>query len=309
LKKANLLPKLFFGGIIYLMRRVLILFSFLIFPLFLTGCLPKKKPAALQIDSFPEASVFIDGKNVGKTPFVDRQMKPGEVNVKLIPESTASALTSWEGKLKLIGGVLTAVTREFAETDEFSSGDILTLEPSGDKKNASLAVITSPDGATVKLNGENRGPTPLVLDKINEGDYQINLSLPGYIPRNLKAKAVKGFKLIVNSKLAKEGGSETNPTPAVSVPSLVTPKPTTTIKISPSPKPTVSITGGAVEIQQTETGWLRVRSGSGRSYSEVAKVYPGEKYPLLEERPDWYKIAYEEGKEGWISSQYAKKIP
>ena len=310
MKKANLLPNLFFGVIINLMRKILVLFFLLISPLFLTGCLPKKKPAALQIDSFPEAAVFIDGKNVGKTPFVDRQMNPGEINVKLIPESTASALTSWEGKLKLISGVLTVVTREFAETDEFSSGDILTLEPSGDKKNASLAVITSPDGATVKLNGENRGPTPLVLDKISEGDYQINLSLPGYLQRNFKAKAIKGFKLIVNSKLAKEGGPEISPTPTVSVPvNLVTPKPTTAIKISPSLKPTVSITGAAVEIQQTETGWLRVRSGPGRSYSEVAKVYPGEKYPLLEEKPDWYKITYEEGKEGWVSSQYAKKIP
>jgi len=292
------------------MKRIWLVFFLFVPVLFLSGCLPKKQMAALQVNSFPVASIFIDGKHVGKTPFVDRQMKPGEINIKLIPESTASALTSWEGKLKLVGGVLTVVSREFAEQEDYTSGDILTLEPMKDKKSASLAVVTSPDGAQVKLNEENRGPTPLVLEKIEEGEYQITLSLTGFKERSFKARAVKGFKLIVSSKLAKEGGPEVSPTPTGPIPTdKITPKPTTTPKTTPSPRPTVPITGASVEIKETETGWLRVRSGPGRSYAEVAKVYPGEKYPLLEEKPDWYKITYQEGKEGWISSQYATKIP
>jgi len=296
------------------MRRKFLLSSFLVLAIFLSGCSLKKSPAALQINSIPTASVFIDGKHVGNTPFVNREMKAGEVTIKLIPESTTSALASWEGKLKLVGGVLSVVSREFAEQDEFSSGDILTLEPIRDKKNASLAVVTSPDGAMVQLDGENRGFSPLVLDKINEGEHQLDLSLSGYRPRSLKAKAVNGFKLVVNSKLAREGEESLTPTPTSVPGSEPTPKVTTKPTVSPSaasptPRPTLAIGEGVsyVKILDTPTGWLRVRSEASTSSTELAKVYPGEKYPLLEESSGWYKIRYAEGKEGWISGQYAEK--
>ena len=282
----------------------------LFFPLFFfSGCLPKKQTAALQVNSFPSASIFINGKNVGKTPFVDREMNPGEITLKLIPESTISALTSWEGKLTLVSGVLTVVNREFAEQEENSSGDILALEPIRDKKNASLAVVSTPDGVTVMIDGENRGFSPLVLEKINEGEHQITLSYSGYKERTLKAKAVNGFKLILNSKLAKESEGEIVVTPTPTLTSQPTKKttPTVTPKITLTPKPTVAISGAYVEIQETPTGWLRVRMSPSLSATEAAKVYPKEKYPLLEEKSGWYKIVYEEGKQGWISAQYAKK--
>jgi len=62
-----------------------------------------------------------------------------------------------------------------------------------------------------------------------------------------------------------------------------------------------------VEILSTPTGILNVRSGSGLSYSAVAKVKPGEKYELIEEKADWFKIRVS-GIEGWISAQYAKRL-
>lgn len=63
-----------------------------------------------------------------------------------------------------------------------------------------------------------------------------------------------------------------------------------------------------VEILQTGTGWLRVRSGPSLGDSEIAKVNVGEKHEFLEEQGAWYKIKLPEGTEGWISSQYAKKV-
>lgn len=62
-----------------------------------------------------------------------------------------------------------------------------------------------------------------------------------------------------------------------------------------------------VIIEETETGWLRVREGPGKAYPEITKVFPGESYPLLEEAKEWYKIELEVGKEGWISAKYASK--
>ena len=65
-----------------------------------------------------------------------------------------------------------------------------------------------------------------------------------------------------------------------------------------------------VKIKPNSLGFLRVRSGPGRSNSEVAQVKVGEEFVILEESNGWYKIEYEPGKEGWISgsSQYTEKI-
>ncbi len=60
-----------------------------------------------------------------------------------------------------------------------------------------------------------------------------------------------------------------------------------------------------VIIQETPTGWLRVREGPGTEYPEMTKVYPGESYPQLTESAEWYKIELEGGREGWISANYA----
>ncbi|OGY30593.1 MAG: hypothetical protein A3A57_00840 [Candidatus Woykebacteria bacterium RIFCSPLOWO2_01_FULL_41_12] len=62
-----------------------------------------------------------------------------------------------------------------------------------------------------------------------------------------------------------------------------------------------------VQITTTPTGFLNVRSGPNTGSSVVAKVNPGETYELLEEQPGWYKIKLSSG-QGWISSQYAKKL-
>ena len=43
------------------------------------------------------------------------------------------------------------------------------------------------------------------------------------------------------------------------------------------------------------------------SASESAKVNPGEKYALIEEKNSWQKIEYETGKFGWVSAQYTEK--
>jgi len=62
-----------------------------------------------------------------------------------------------------------------------------------------------------------------------------------------------------------------------------------------------------VEILQTGTGFLRVRSGPGTSYSEIGRATPGDKYKYLGEEGDWLKIDFN-GQEGWVSKEFSKKI-
>jgi uncharacterized protein YgiM (DUF1202 family) len=57
-----------------------------------------------------------------------------------------------------------------------------------------------------------------------------------------------------------------------------------------------------IVVQETGTGWLRVRSTPGGS--EIGKVYPGERYLLLDQKDGWVLIALPAGQKGWVSSKY-----
>lgn len=65
---------------------------------------------------------------------------------------------------------------------------------------------------------------------------------------------------------------------------------------------------GQIEVTATPTGFLRVRQTPSTGGVEITRVSPGEKFALLEERSGWYKIKLSDGKEGWVSAQYAKKL-
>src|SRR3989344_1965500 len=95
--------------------------------LVLTGCslsLPfTAKKAALQIATTPKATVFIDGKHVGQTPYESNELKAGEVSIKLVPEGQAGE--SWETKVTLTPKVITIINPHFGPTTEESSGEVL----------------------------------------------------------------------------------------------------------------------------------------------------------------------------------------
>lgn len=247
--------------------------------------LKTRQTAGLRVTAEPKATIFLQGRHLGQTPFEDKSLKPGEFTLKLVPES--EDLVSWEQKITLNPRVLTVVNRNFGESEELSSGEILTLEPLANKKLISLAVISDPHGALVKVDGVTRGFTPLSLEDISGGDHLISLSLPGYLEKEVKAKTALGRKLIINAKLAQEKTKPEEATPSAKEKELKKPY---------------------VEIKDTPTGWLRVRLGPTTAATEAAKVKPGEKYKFLEAtETGWYKIEYEKGKEGWISGRYATK--
>ncbi len=302
------------------MKKVLIALSFLSLTLFLTACqIPffgKEKKAALQVGSTPKSTVFLDEDQVGITPFFDDNLKPGEYTLKLVPEQTGSPLASWQQKIKLTPSILTVVNREFAATEEESSHEVLTLEEISDKDNSSLAVVTDPDRAVIKIDAEPKGFAPITIDQITPSDHEIIISLPGFREKSIKAKTQAGYKLTVSVKLAKEteppeeeeeatesAEAKESPTPAPkSTPtptSATSPQPTTSA--SPPPKP-------YVKIKDTPTGWLRVRMEPSLDATEAAKVNVGTMHPYLGEESGWYKIRYETAKEGWVYATYAEKV-
>ncbi|KKR34158.1 MAG: Amylopullulanase, GH57 family [Candidatus Gottesmanbacteria bacterium GW2011_GWA2_41_12] len=242
--------------------------------------------AGLKIVSTPTASIFLGEKNLGRTPYEDK-ISSGEYILKLIPEGSSTQAASWQGKVTLFPSVLTFIDRELGTSDLTSAGEILTLEKISDK-DAQVAVISTPDGALVTLDGQEKGTAPLILRGLTIGDHDLTLSSPGFITRTIKVRTTAGYKLNANFQLALSG--------------------------EPTPTPTASSSGGLsksgkpfVTIKDTPTGWLRVREEASLTSSEAAKVKPGEEYTLLDTNDGWYKIQYSEGKEGWISNKYADK--
>lgn len=242
--------------------------------------------AGIAIETQPAATVFLDGEQVGITPY-KTERRPGSVTIKLIPFAQGLPLVPYQTEVTLISGIETVIRRNFAPTEEESSGEVLFFEKIGGRA-ASIAVVSNPDSAQITLDGSLGGFTPIKIDAVEVGAHTLQVSSPGFSEHEIDVQTVAGYKLTAVVKLAK----------------------------LPEQKEEAEGTKKQVEILTTPTGFLRVREGPSTAATESARVTPGKRYSLLEENQDgsWYKIEYLpaqaglEGKTGWISAQYVKKI-
>jgi hypothetical protein len=258
---------------------------------FIIGSL-KPKLGGIYLETTPPSSVWIDGKQVGRTPF-RQTMKPSDIIIRLIPDSFEAPLSPYETKVSLVAGVETVIRYDFGPTDELSSGDIISFEKNPGSE-VSLVAVSSPDSAQLTIDGLEKAFTPHKTSALTAGDHELKFTLQGYQDRVVKVKTHEGYKLTAVVKLAKsvsEIGEKDN---------------TATAEAEISKNSTKE----QVEILSTPTGFLRVRSEASTQAEEVGQVNPGEKYDLLsiDNKTGWYQIDLKNGKKGWISNQYAKKL-
>lgn len=264
--------------------------SYLLLATLLSGCtaIGTSKPAALQITSTPQASIFLDGKHIGKTPFSSDQLKAREYQVKL-----AAGEATYVEKVTLGGGTLTVINRELNNNFLAQSGEVLSLV--ADQKG--FFVISQPPEADLTIDGALFGKTPFFIENIQEGEHKVTLTKAGFITREFVIKTSDKYRLVAEvtqaSEIAKGTGDSTPaPTPA------------------PIPK---------VEVTQTPQGFLRVRQEPSLSAPEIGRVKTGDQLEVIQETKDWIKISFqgpsrppservEAGKQGWVSNQYVKKL-
>lgn len=249
----------------------------LLLTVFLSGCtaVGSAKPAALQVTSTPEASVFLDGKHLGKTPFFSDQLKSGEYLLKVsVSES------SYVERIKLLSGSLTVVNREMNKNELAQSGETLWLEP--DEKG--VFISSSPPESEISIDGRFSGKTPFYLSQIEPGEHKITLTKEGYLNREFVIRVSGDSRLMADVSLA-----------------------SISIKEGVAPSPGSFLQASKVEILKTPQGFLRVRKEPTTTASEIGRVKTGDKIELLQESEDWFKIQFE-GKQGWISKEYAKKL-
>ena len=156
-------------------------------------------------------------------------------------------------------------------------------------------MTTAPDGATVIVDDQTRGVTPLSVSDIAPGDHTMSITSSGFLSRSLKAKTTSGYRLIANLKLALSAGGQATPSP--------TPTPEATSSATQVPDPPKPF----VLIKDTPTGFLRVRIEPSTGATESARVNPGEKYTYFDTQNAWYQIKYDGKNTGWVSGQYVEK--
>lgn len=256
----------------------------------------------LKVISSPGASIFINNTIIGKTPFDDKY-KIGEYLLKLIPEGTSTETASWNGKIKVYKSAMTYVNRELGSSDIVSSGEVFTTEKidkaTRNDPYGEVYVETEPQGAIITLDSDEKGTAPLILSSVLKGEHELSVYMPGFFRRTEKINVDSGYRVNASFKLALDPTQQ---------------KLEDKTKVASGSSSSSSVK--YVTIRNNEQGWLRVRADGFIDATEEAKVKIGEKYELLDEKTGWYKIKFNDNKdglvsgqfdEGWISSEYSSK--
>ncbi len=272
--------------ILYIIPFLIIIIAFWLLVYFVNQ---KSGKGALQVTSLPSSKVYIDGKFIGTTPLckceASSMLPVGDYTISLTPSE--GDFKPFQEKITINKSTLTVVDRVFAGGSA-SSASIITLSPISDKKSTELLVISFPQNAYVFLDNSPVGMTPLKLKNVTDSDHDLKITKDGYSDKLIRIKTTPGFQLKAVVFLG------INPNIASS-----SAQPVSSSSASPS------IT--KILILNTPTGFLRIREGSSLGSRQIGQATPGETFDLIGETDGWYKIKLENGTEGWVSSQYAKK--
>lgn len=232
-----------------------------------------KQTSGISILSEPTgATVFLDDKEVGKTPYKEKDLDVGSYTVKLQKDQS-----SWQGKIQLNADTIGIIERDLAPDTASSAGEILTLT-----KGSGITVISNPSDADIEIDGKAFGKSPKTID-VPSGKHTIVVMHPNYLNRSIGATLPDNLNLIVSVDLAlSEADLTTIATPVITqTPQLL--------------------------VKDTPTGFLRVRDKPSLNGKELTQVKTGDSLILLEEQADWDRVRLPDGVEGYVSAAYVEK--
>ena len=147
---------------------------------------PDRPHAALKIQStIPNAEVFLDGSSLGRAPVDRNDLDPGKHYVSVHRDGYSD------------------FKREIFLIENQSIALVADLSASG-----SLRILSTPEGAEVRLDGELIGRTPVAHDT-TAGDHVVEFRLKGYFDHKETMKAEGGREKVfsVDLKLVPTGPS------------------------------------------------------------------------------------------------------
>lgn len=259
------------------------------------------KTGVLKINSNPVSSIFLNDVHVGRTPYEDT-VAAGEYTVKLVPESVVEQATSWQGKTKVAPNLLTYINRDLSSSELQSAGEVLWLERIT-SNSSELTVTTIPDGASVLLDEQTKGTTPLTITDVSPGDHSLVVTSPGFVTRTLKIRSTAGYKLNSSIQLALSplGDVKREDEDEATTSGELEDEATGSADLAQLEKPYVIIS-------DTPTGFLRVRADATITAEELGLVNPGEEYSIIDAKDGWYQIQFDDEEVGWVSGQYVEVV-
>ncbi len=304
------------------LKKLWQLFIILVSGLILTGCtnpfLDKKAGLQVITNDVP-ASIYLDGQYLEKTPYIGKELKPGQYTLKILPDNTQ--LVPYETTINLRGGLLTVVTWKPGSRPETSGGVIYEMQKLPNSKHAELSFISLPDQAIISIDGQSKEFTPLLIENIEPGHHEFEVTLPSYETQKHTLNVVEGHRMDVTVKLAKssdtpvlESDSQTASDSAqIATESTKVATDSTSVATSsslPVRRSALQSDQGTVTITSTNYFYnnqevLKVRQEPTTTGTEIGQAPVGKTYLFLGEKQNgWFKIDFD-GQMGWVSGQYA----
>lgn len=219
------------------MRKSVLFFVLFITGFLFSGCqqiLEYKSKSGLQVitDDVP-SSVFLNGQHLDSTPLIEKTLKPGEYQLKIVPNDPT--LTAYETAIILRKGLLTVVTWKPAARPEMSGGVIYEMEELKDTTKAEVSFVSIPEGAIVSLENKEKDFSPVVYTDVAPGNRSFEVTLPSYETQNHTINVQPGYRMLVRIKLAKlQPTDEPKPVPTLAATESATPAQTETAASSTS---------------------------------------------------------------------------
>jgi eukaryotic-like serine/threonine-protein kinase len=166
--------------------------------------------STLSLDTNPEnVSVFLNNDSISQTPLKAYSVQPGNYILKLskdkfVPFDTTLVVEDGEN-INLALELKPIIKNEIEIPVEIKP----VIQ---DTKKATLASIflnSTPSGASVFVNSEKKGRTPLSLLELSSGTYDLRISNEGYQDFSKNIKLTAGQTERVNAKLVQFSGSLT----------------------------------------------------------------------------------------------------
>jgi PKD repeat protein len=180
-----------------------------------------KTTGSLSVSSTPSgASVYIDTVYQGTTPVTIPQLAPGSHTVQL----TLTGYTDYSGRVTVTAGPTSHLNIPLTQnpspsiTIPTSSGSIGSTIPTSSGSIGSLQISTNPSGATIILDGRNKGNTPATFSDLSTGSHKINFTKSGYWDFSQDITVAAGKTTPVNVNLVARLQPSPSPTGSIPIP-------------------------------------------------------------------------------------------
>jgi hypothetical protein len=140
---------------------------------------PDRPHAGLKVQStVPNAEVFVDGSSLGRAPVDRGDLDPGKHYVVVHRDG----YTDFKREVFLMENQSVALVADLSAT-------------------GAIRVLSTPEGAEVRVDGELIGKTPVSRDQISAGDHVIEFRLKGYFDHKETMKVEGGREKVFSVDL------------------------------------------------------------------------------------------------------------